>query len=154
MKPYLIVLLILTPLFCFSQSYFNKDRAKVKKELEHFISKNSILHPSLKETDSTLMLETEVNPGKKIQVVFAFDQEKGHCNSQRTVTYCDACYLEEVNKLLAQKSYQWKKLNENQYASRYEDHLLLELRSEETDFSFTLFKTNWSRDFYELLTRE
>lgn len=146
--------LLLFPAILSAQLHFDKEKSKVKKELEHFISRNKSINPSLNETDSTLVLQTEDKPGQFIRVIYGFDRVSAKCNVQQTVTDCDACYQEQLNKLMEQKSFQWKKLNENQYASRYEDHLLLELRSEENDFTFTLFRTDWSREFYELLIKE
>ena len=48
-------------------------------------------------------------------------------------------------------SYQWKKINESQYVSRFEDYLLIEWQQTGTEFSFTLIKTAWTRELYNMM---
>lgn len=154
MKRTIFLTLVLLPFSLFAQKYFDKDMAKVKKELDHYVVKNSSLHPELTVTDSSLILaiiETDTRPTR---FIYGFDSESGKCNFQRTEANCEACYKKYLDNLLEQKNHQWKKLNENQYISRYEDQMLVELAPDQNEHSFTVFRAHWSRDFYELLIKE
>ena len=153
MKHLLIVCLFLFPSVLFGQKYFDRNKSHIKKELEHYIAQNSSLNPVLTVTDSSLVL-TIAEPDGPTRFIYSFDGESGKCNAQRTEANCEACYKKYRDNLLQQKTQQWKKLNENQYVSRYEDRLLVELSAEENDFSFTVFKTKWTKDFYELLIKD
>ena len=125
----------------------------IKKELQHYIAQNKPLNPVLTVTDSSLVLAI-AEPDGPTRFIYSFDRESGKCNAQRTEANCEACYNKYRDKLLEQKVHKWIKLNENQYVSRYEDRLLVELSAEENDYTFTVFKTQWTIDFYELLTKE
>lgn len=154
MKNSLLVFLLVFPSLVFAQSHFEKNKAKVKSELEKYSIENISMDPVLTVTDSTLVL-TVTEPGQhRIVFIYGFDGQTGECNAERTEADCSVCYKKYINKLLDQKTYKWKKLNENQYASRFEDRLLLESGLEENDYSFILFKTRWTKDFYELLIKE
>ncbi len=154
MKRTIFLTLLFLPFTLFAQKYFDKDIAKVKKELEHYVANNSSLNPSLTVTDSSLILTIVEADTRPTRFIYGFDLESGKCNLQRTEANCESCYKKYLDNLLEQKIHKWKKLNENQYISRYEDHMLVELAPDENDHSFTVFRAQWSKDFYEMLTKE
>lgn len=147
----ILYLLILSPFTGLSQKYLDKSKAEVKKELDHYIKTQSSLSPSVQETDSTLILQVN-EAGQVRQTVFGFDAVSGKCSSEKLI----ASGKKEVNKLLRdlliQKSFGWKKLNENQYVSKFSSQMLIELPLEENDFSFMIFRTKWTKELYDLLT--
>lgn len=149
----ILLILVFLPVQVFSQKYFDKDKEHVRKDLQHYLVQNKPLNPVLTVTDSTLVLTID-EPDGPTRFIYSFDRESGKCNAQRTEANCEACYKKYRDNLLEQKVHKWIQLNENQYVSRYEDRLLVELSAEYSDYSFTVFKTHWTRDFYELLIKE
>lgn len=154
MKRLFAIYLFLCPFSLLAQSYFDKDKETVKLELGQYVHKNKSLNPELTISDSSVILAITEPGNHRIRFKYGFDRESGKCNALETVAHCSACYKKHLDSLLEQKNHNWKKLNENQYVSRYEDQLLLETAIEEGDYSFILFKTQWTRDFYDLLIRE
>lgn len=153
MKRTILLILVFLPAHLFAQKYFDKGKEHVKKDLQHYIAQNKTLNPVLTVTDSSLVLEIAEADGPT-RFIYSFDSESGKCMAQRTEANCEACYKKYRDNLLDQKVYKWVKLNENQYVSRYEDRLLVELAADEKDYTFTVFKTQWTKDFYELLIKE
>ena len=66
---------------------------------------------------------------------------------------CDSCYKKYLNDLLNQKEYAWKKINGNQYVSKFASHLMLELPFDKDDFTFTLFRASWTKELYDILIK-
>lgn len=139
------------PVAVSAQKYFDKSRGDVKKELEKYVLDNKSINPKLTETDSTLVLAVNDPTAQPARFIYGFDKSTGQCNYQRTIASCDSCYKKYLENLLGQKEYQWKKINENQYVSKFADRLLLELRVEDNDYTFTLFKTAWTKELYDIL---
>ncbi|MGQ0737766.1 MAG: hypothetical protein ACT4OJ_01785 [Bacteroidota bacterium] len=153
MRHIIFILLLYFPAIAFSQKYFDKSKSEVKKELEAYMLDNKAIKPVLTETDSTLVLAVNDPAAQPASFIYGFDKTTGQCNYQRTVARCDSCYKKYLNNLLGQENYDWKKINENQYVSRFADRLLLELPVEANDYSFALFKTQWTRELYDLLLK-
>lgn len=149
-----ILLLLFFPLAASSQKYIDKARADVKKELEKYVSDNKTIHPLLTETDSTLVLAVNDPAAQPVSFIYGIDEKTGKCDYQKTVASCDSCYKKYLKNLLDQKTYGWKKINENQYVSKYAFQLMLELPVEDKDYSFTLFKAQWSKELYDILTKQ
>jgi hypothetical protein len=146
-------LLFCFPMYAFSQKHMDQTKDDVKKELEKYVAANSQLRPVLTETDSTLVLSV-TEQSQPAVFVYGFDQTTGKCDYQQTTANCDSCYKKYLKNLLDQKIYNWKKINENQYVSAFEYQLLLELSAEANDYSFTLIKTKWTKELYDLLIKD
>jgi hypothetical protein len=56
-----------------------------------------------------------------------------------------------LKRILDKKNFDWKKLNENQFISKFEDRLLIELPVDEKDLSFSIFKAEWTKEIYDLM---
>jgi hypothetical protein len=145
--------LFLFPSALFAQKYFDKSKAQVKKELGEYVIINKQFDPVITETDSSLVMTIKEEDAKPVRFIYGFDGQSGKCNSQRTEAGCDTCYKKYLQNLLDQKQYKWKKLNENQFISRFEDRLMLEVPVEDNIYTFTLFKTIWTKEFYDLLVQ-
>jgi len=149
----IVCLLFCLPATAFAQEHFMKTKADVRKELEQYAAENHPLSPSLKETDSTLVLSIK-EQSISVRFTYSFDKATGKCNYQKTVAGSDSSYKKYLNKLLDQDKLGWKKINENQYVSNFADQLLLELAVGDKDHSFTLFRAQWTREFYDLLLKK
>ncbi|MBM3414919.1 MAG: hypothetical protein FJY20_00440 [Bacteroidetes bacterium] len=148
-----LCLLLCFPINAFSQKHLDKTKEEVKKELGKYVAANSQLRPALTETDSTLVLSV-TEQSQPASFVYGFDRTTGKCNYQQTKASCDSCYKKYLKTLLDQNVYRWKKINENQYVSAFEYQLLLELPAEANEYSFILFKTQWTKELYDLLIKD
>ena len=155
MKKYLLHSLLFL-LLCISaalqaQEHFGKTMPEVKKSLDQLAAVSSS-KSSVKTTDSTVVLAVTEKTGL-VRFTYGFDKQTGACNYQKTQASCDSCYKKYLEKLLAQKSYDWKKINENQYVSNFESKLLIELPVDEKDHYFILFRAQWTKEFYEIMVK-
>ena len=76
----------------------------------------------------------------------------GRCAVQRVESDNQEYTGNFLSQLLAIPRYQWKKLNENQYISRYEDFLLIELPADGSMKYVKLLHMEWNRTLYDLLS--
>lgn len=155
MKKYLqYFLLVLFVCICAglsAQEQFDKTRTEVKKDLE----KLAAVSPGttkVKESDSTFVL-SHAGTGGPVQFIYRFDKQTGACNYQKIQASCDSCIKKYLDQLLSQKTYGWKKINENQYVSNFESRLLIELPVDEKENSFILFRAQWTKEFYDILAQ-
>ena len=147
MKKGIIIAFLLLPALCFCQENLNQTHAVVMANLK----KQKGEKPVLSETDSTIRMTIKTNGANTVTHTYKFDKA-GKCIMEKVVTTCDSCYKGLLNDLLKQGKYQWKKINENQYVSRFEDKLMVELPVEKNDFYYTIFWTDWNRTLYDMLT--
>jgi len=87
------------------------------------------------------------------QLIYVFD-EKGLCMTETTKTRCDSCHDGYLKIVLDKKKYNWKKINENQYISRFEDNMMIELFPEGEIRTFSILRADFTRELYELLLKE
>ena len=143
------ILLFFLPFAANSQMYINKSREWVKKKLERHMTTYDNLSTRLQETDSSLHLLFRGPKTQPADFIYNFDQF-GKCNSEKVIAYCDSCFQKFLQAALAGKKYGWRKINGNQYISKYNARMLLETRPEKTDFSFRIIRTSWTRKLYRL----
>lgn len=146
-------ILLLLPISVLGQRYIDKNRDYVKRELEKYVAVNKAVKPVLKEKGSTITLTVNDPASQSAVFSYHFDETTGLCNYEKTVSTCDSCYNKYLQNLLDLKSYEWKKINESQYVSKFSDYLLIELQTEGNEQSFTLLKTQWSKELYELMQK-
>ena len=148
----LCILLLLLPLSVLAQNRIDKSKKDVKEELEKYVAENRSYKPSLGETDSSITLTLNDPLARQVSFRYAFDIT-GKCNAETILASCDSCIKRMLRSVLDQKSFQWKKINENQYVSKFEDHLLVELPVENNEFAFTIYKAQWTKEIYDLLIK-
>ena len=128
----------------------NKSKAEVKKGLNKYILDNDSIKATLTETDSSLVL---IVPGPKAlpaNFIYGFDKA-GKCNSQKTIAWCDSCLNKFLQLALDEKKYQWKKINENQYISAFDDKMMIEISAVDKNYFFLILRTDWSKLLYDML---
>lgn len=86
-----------------------------------------------------------------VQLKFRFDGS-GKCFFEEYETACDSCIKNQLKNILSKEKYGWKKINENQYVSKFKEYLMIELPVEPGDYSFSVFRTEWNKESYKLLT--
>lgn len=94
-----------------------------------------------------------VRVNSQTQLIYVFD-EKGLCMTETTNTRCDSCHDGYLKKVLDKKKYSWKKINENQFISRYEDNMMIELFPEGEIRTFSILRADFTRELYELLLKD
>lgn len=150
---FIISALLLLPLSVTAQKYIDKSREYVKNELKKYVAENKTFKPKLAEKGQSLTLIVNDPSAQQAEFTYQFDETSGLCNLQKTSSSCDSCYKKYLQNLLDQKEYQWKKINESQYISRFSDYLLIEMQTEDNKQSFTLIKTQWTKELYDLMQK-
>ncbi len=152
MKPIFIVLLLLISAKGYSQHYINKNRSDVKEMLGKSFLNLPGTSAKIIETDSSITREVK-GPGETIiQEIYIFDKS-GKCNAEKTITACDSCIEKLLKRVIDNKKYRWKKINLNQYISKYTERLLLETQAINNKFSFTILRTGLDRKTYRSLIK-
>jgi hypothetical protein len=134
----------------FSQNYINKTKKQVKKELNEYVSKNDSLNAAISETATAITLSIKGPKTLPADFIFRFDKA-GKCISEKIVAGCDSCFNKYFQAVLDRKKYEWRKINENQYISGFAAKMMIELPPDSKNFSFTILRTDWSKEMYDLL---
>ncbi len=144
------ILFLLLPLSVLAQDRINKTKKEVKKELDKYVAANKNLQPLVSETDSTLTLLVNDPKSQLVGFVYSFNKP-GQCISEKIIAACDSCIKKRLKMVLAEKARQWKKINGNQYISKFADQMLLELPMDNKDYSFTFYRAQWTKQVYDIL---
>ena len=147
----IILFLLLLPAAGFSQNFIGKNKAWVKKYLQKQISKNDSITITLTDNDSALLYSIKAGKTLPADFIYGFNKS-GKCQSEKIIAGCDSCFNKFLKNLLSEKRYEWKKINENQYVSKYAAQRMIELPPENNNFSYTILKTDWNKNMYKLLT--
>jgi hypothetical protein len=143
-------LLVLLPSTIFSQLYINKSKSSVKEEISKIFSGKNNITVTLSETDSSLSMKTRGTGTIEADYLYSFDKA-GKCSAEKTVTWCDSCNDKLLQQVLGEKKYEWKKINLNQYISKFEVGVFLELQVTGNTYSFTIYRTNLNKKMYKFL---
>ncbi len=149
--PRIILFLLLLPLTGFSQNFIGKSKARVKKFLQREIVKNDSLTITLTDNDSVLLYSIKAGKTLPADFIYTFNRS-GKCQSEKVIASCDSCFNKFLKKTLDQKLYEWKKINENQYVSKYAARRMIELLPANKDLSYTILRTDWNKELYRMLT--
>jgi hypothetical protein len=125
-----------------------KDREKLKKIYSESGQPGRFL-----ETDSTISII--LNPGSQGEIshTYYFAESKS-ANILRYQTACISCYEKDLENILSNEDLGWKKINGNQYVSRFGKKMLLETDPGSNRTSFRIMRTGWTRKSYRLLLGE
>ena len=142
----IIALFLLAPIPAYPQLFINKTRGQVKKEISKVFTENY----NIAETDSSLVVKVRGTGAPGADHIYRFDKS-GKCNFEKTITSCDSCHEKLLQQVLDVKKYQWKKINLNQYISDFTTGVFLEIQIADNVFSFTIYRTNFSKKMYRFL---
>lgn len=147
---YLVIFLCMLPLAGFSQHFIGKKKADVMKSLRAEKSKQDSLDIVITEDASNIYYS--VKPGKTLAADFIYNfGPDGKCRMEKVKASCDSCFRKYLQKALDNKKFEWKKINENQYISRYASRMMIELPPEANNYSFVILHAEWNRKLYKLL---
>jgi len=145
-----LLFLLLMPVAGFSQNFIGKSKASVMKHLQQQQTRNDSLAITLIHTDSTITYKVPAGKTQAADFVYEFGPD-GKCRMEKVRASCDSCFKKYLQRALDQKKYKWKKINDNQYVSKYSKRRMIELPAEGNDFSFTILRTGWSKKLYAIL---
>jgi len=143
-----IILSVIT-LFLFAiahaQGFINLNKTGSKNYLAKFSAKEK-LQTVTTETDSTLTFSIRGSAKQNLDLVLHFDAS-GKCYRETRVLSCDSCYRKIVNSTLSNKTYQWKKVDDKTYVSKYSKGLVLTMLADGA-FSFVIQRSGLGRKEY------
>ena len=151
MKRICLYLFLLFPLAGLSQNFIGQTKDQVKKELQKQVVKNDSITITLTDNDTVLIYSIKDKKVLPVEFIYQFDAH-GKCRSEKVVAGCAPCFNKYLQAVLARKRYEWKKINENQYISKYSARMMIELPAENKDFSYKIIRTGWTKELYKLLT--
>jgi hypothetical protein len=145
--------LFIFPLFLSAQSKIGKTRDELKKELDTWKAGNASFFPKITEAGNTTTLSIK-DPGYgAVRFVYTYDKNKV-CTMEKTISINDSARTNYINGVLEQRGYEWKKLNGNQYVSKFSDKLMIEIPGSPKDHSFTIYKVDWTKEVYDMLYKK
>jgi len=150
MKRLLFMFLMFAPSSGFSQLYINKTKSKVKEEIGKTFSEKKTISSTIAETDSSLVLKTTGPGSAETDHIYSFDKT-GKCSTEKTVTGCDSCFDKLLQQVLALKKYRWKKMNLNQYISKFSAGVFVEIQAADNMYSLTVFRMHLKKKMYRSL---
>lgn len=150
MTRFFLFLLLLLPAISFGQRYMNYIKSELKDSLAAKIEKKDGVTSSIKDKKDELIY-TSGGPGdQQTEIIYSFDS-LGKCIREKVIASCDTCIYAKLQSILSIQSYKWKKINENQYVSRFEDRLMIELSINKQEHSFYIHRMEWTQLLYDIL---
>lgn len=140
-----IILTVVTLFFvgiCSAQGFVNLNKAESRSYLAKFSDKEKLQTIS-GETDSTLTFLIRDSAKQNFDLVLHFDTQ-GKCDKETRTLSCDSCYQKMVAATLSNKKYQWRKVNERTYVSKYSKGLVLTMLAGGS-FSFVIQRSELGR---------
>lgn len=131
-----------------AQDFINMPYAKAETALRKAYPASNNQPSVYPRKDSIL-----VRVNSQSELIFVFD-EKGLCTTETINTRCDTCHDGYLKNILDKKKYNWKKINENQYISRFEDNVMIELFPEGEIRTISVLRADFTREIYDLLLKE
>ena len=151
MKRVYLLSLLLLPFIGFSQNLIGKTKTQVKKKLQRQVTKNNNLSAVITDNDSLVVYSIKSKDAYPADFIYSFNKS-GRCQSEKVITRCDSCFTRYLAATLAEKKYGWKKINENQYVSGYTYRMMIELPAESKELFYTILRTEWTKELYDMLT--
>jgi hypothetical protein len=149
MKKGIIIALLLLPAVGFCQEYLNRLHADVMADIRKHKKEITVVT----ETDSLVSVTAKEKNGNPVSYLYRFDK-LGNCISERVTTACDPCYQDLLETQLRSEKYAWTKINENQFVSKFEYKMTIELPVEKNEHYFIILRTDWNRALYDLLIKK
>lgn len=149
MKRSFLLLLMALPLFAAAQLQVGHSGSAIR---DHWKKQQAAgVRSTVTARSKQLLLVTVQGEKGTARNYYELDSA-GICQVQRLETEDTTVAGDFLTQLLALPTYQWKKLNENQYISRFEDHVLVELPADGSMKYVKIIRMNWNRTLYDLLS--
>lgn len=141
-----------------SQLYAQEQIGKTKADVREFLKqeaskKEKDITRKIQDHDSVITLQlTNITAASTVNLVFTFN-EKGICLQEKIHAEKAEWVKSYLDEVLAKTNFGFKKINEHQYISLFEKKVFLELPPEGSISSFNMFRVDWSRDMYDILSK-
>jgi hypothetical protein len=141
MKRLLTLVFVVLTTGSFAQHFMDQTRDEIETRLREKFPKANFL-----TTDSTLVMHENQ---QSIEFVYHFTPE-GKCRAELASFADHAAFRSHFDHILSMKKYKWKKINGNQYISKFRKRLLLET---DPDLAprYWILKAGWNRRTYRML---
>lgn len=145
----ILILMLMLPFSLSAQDLIGKSRTAVKQWNQKDYLFNDTTKFTLTETDSTLIFYVKDNPFQE-KWIFEFDNN-GLCKLESFHTRSLQQFTAARDKALRKKAYQWRSLNLNQYISKFEKNILLEMQETDKVYSISFIRTSLDKRLYDIL---
>ena len=154
MRRFLGLFVILVPSVVFSQVAVNKTKKEIMAAWKADSKVAARCKSPFVASDSTLSIKIAC-PGQTSYTRYTYRFDKtGKCQSEKIAGNGDSTMKEALTRVLAIESYNWQKINENQYVSDFDSRLMVEFPPDNTEHSFTILRMDWSHELYDLLMKK
>lgn len=146
-QPLLILVLLFIVHSAFSQFYIGDHKNVVRNGLKRYIRTEDLTNTVIAERGDTLVLQ--INDPRKQHAAFRyiFNQSQW-CIAEQKIA-CERCAAEFMKTTLAAKKYEWVKINDSTYVSRFSKKRLLQVTAIDTMKRVDITKIKWTREKYE-----
>lgn len=96
---------------------------------------------------------TLLKKDKKHKPTLHFDK-KGFCDIEGYQYDNKTDFEKKLQEILKVQSFEWIKINENQFVSNFKEQRLLEIFDEASPYQVRILRTAWSKELYELLLKK
>jgi len=137
-----------------AQEQIGKTKAEVREFLKQETSKKEKdVTRKIMDHDSSITLQLNNKAAAStVNFVFTFN-DKGICLQEKIHAEKAEWIGPYLEKALAKENFGFKKINEHQYISLFDKKVFLELPPEGIVNSFNMFRVDWSRDMYDILSK-
>jgi hypothetical protein len=120
-------------------------KAEIEKKLSYDIGTGMIA------TDSTISYNLSTDPQGYIRVTCHFSREE-NCSMIIYSSDDAGTYAYYLDRVIEDPKYRWRKINGNQYVSKYRKKLLLETDPDPSKQAFRVLPAQWTRETYRTFT--
>ena len=147
MRLTLLLVCLVVALAGYSQTYINDYKPVVRMKLKRLIKENHF-QSTITETDSTIALIIRDSAYKPVDFVYHFNKNR-KCIAEEYIGRCEPCMKLYLGNALKLDKYEWVKVNEQHYVSKYSKGLMIEISNNPDTYSFIIYKMDWDRELYE-----
>ncbi len=130
----------------YAQATINYSKSRVRQTLRTLCRSNN--WPTSSITEEPLVTTLNINDTLYQPATFKYYfNKKNKCYQEQKITFCDSCYRKYTNEYLDKKRYEWVKLNDTVYVSKYSRYRRVELHPANRTIDF--IKTFWTKEEYD-----
>ncbi|MER3465270.1 MAG: hypothetical protein C4329_13510 [Chitinophagaceae bacterium] len=150
MKKYFVaVVILLSCITSFGQASIGDLRVTVRGKLQPIIKKDCF-QCEMTETDSTISVLSKDSTALPALFIYHFTENK-KCYKEESIAHCKPCFDKYLATAPGKKEYEWVKVDDKHWVSKYPEKLILEITDDQKDYSFIIYRMNWDKGLYSKL---
>jgi hypothetical protein len=149
-KIILLCCFLLPASLSFSQGFIGRSKKGTVRTLQAESKKSNFKQSPVETNDQYVVLHVKDSSFQPASFYYYFD-ERGKCNQEKTISFCDSCFIKYRDELLNRKQYEWVKINDTVYVSKFSKKRMLELHPNQPDKTMDLLKISWTKAAYHQL---